>query len=414
MAGRGISRLGRLLLGLAALGATACSPFVLPSALRPDPGGSRRPAEGPALRAPPTPLPAAQRELLQLQEETLVNVYERNAPGVVSISVEGAQLPAAGSASGFVVDKEGHLLTNDHVVAQADRILVTFPTLAQAEATVIGRDPHSDLALLRVQASAEELFPLELGDSSTLRVGQLAIAIGNPFGNINSSGGNSDVPTLQRSMTVGVISGLGRVVTQPDSRFALPMLIQTDANINPGNSGGPLLDSSGRVIGVNTLIFSPQGPRFSTGIGFAVPINFFKKIRSQLLELGRYQHPWIGIGGHTVLPDMARELELPETHGALVVQVFSGSPAEQSGLRPGGERRQYRDLQLLVGGDIIVAVDGVPVRTFDDLILYLSEQGEVGRRVVLMVNRSGQRLEVPITLGARPDRLEGSPTEPGP
>lgn len=390
------------LAGLALL-LTACSPFIMPRAFERN-GGQAAGRQTVRLEPLPGPLGGDRAALAQAEEELLVELYERTSRGVVSINVTGSQLPGGtGSASGFVLDEEGRLVTNNHVVAQAERLLVTFPSLRQAEARVVGGDPHTDLAIIQVEGiPPDELFPMELGDSSQVRVGQRAIAIGNPFGNIDNS---SELPTLGRTMTLGIVSGLGRVVRQPGSEFALPLLIQTDANISPGNSGGPLLDSQGRVIGINTLIFAPDGPRVSTGIGFAVPVDLLRKIKDDLIEKGSYDHPWLGIQGNTIVPDMALECGLPAEHGVLVVRVIADAPAAQAGLRGSSRQVPCRGGQLPAGGDIIVAIDGQAVLTFDDLITHLSLLGEVGQTVTLRIERDGEELDIRVTLGPRPDQV---------
>ncbi|MFQ6014077.1 MAG: S1C family serine protease [Anaerolineae bacterium] len=339
----------------------------------------------------PTPLPPSVISAADAEEQLLINLYKRVSPAVVNISVEDElQLfPTEGTASGFVIDKEGHIVTNNHVVADAREITVKFSDKTVVEAWVIGRDPGTDLAVIAVDVPSEMLYPVVLGDSSTLQVGQRAIAIGNPFG-------------LERTLTVGFISYLGRVV-QLEDRFSLPELIQTDAAINPGNSGGPLLNSEGEVIGVNTLIFSRTGA--SSGVGFAVPVNVLKRVIPSLIEGGSYEHPWLGIIARTVDADLAEAVDLPVQKGVLVIEVVRGGPSARAGLR-GGQRSVVVDgMSLEVGGDIIVAIDGQEVRDFDDLVTYLAQETRVGQTVDLTVMRNGREHYVQVKLGERPERV---------
>ncbi len=292
-----------------------------------------------------------------------------------------------GTGSGFMLDTEGHIVTNNHVVEGAERIQVRFADDTTAEAEVVGTDADSDLAVIRVDVPSSRLKPVELGDSATLRVGQRAIALGNPFG-------------LEQTMTTGIISALGRVVRQ-ESGFSLPQLIQTDAAINPGNSGGPLLDSQGRVIGVTTLIFSRSGS--NAGVGFAVPADTVKRVVPSLIAIGRYADPWLGIQGLTLTPLIAEALEFPVERGVLVQEVVQGGPANEAGLRAGDRQVEFEGGLLATGGDIIVAIDGVPVQGMDDLIVYLADT-KVGQTVTLTMLRDGEKQTVEMTLEERPTR----------
>jgi S1-C subfamily serine protease len=267
---------------------------------------------------------------------------------------------------------------------------VAFSDATQVEAQVVGTDPDSDLAVVQVDVDPEMLYPVELGDSSNLEVGQRAIAIGNPFG-------------FERTLTVGIISALGRVIPRMGG-FSLPNLIQTDAAINPGNSGGPLLDSQGKVIGVTTLIFSETG--VSTGVGFAIPVDTVKQVVPTLIEGESFAHPWLGISGLTLSPDLAEELDLPATtRGAYVNRVIPGGPAELAGLQ-GGTRETAVPIGgefLRDGGDIIIAIDDTEIKDFNDLITYLSKETRVGQTVEVAVLREGEELRIPVKLGERPE-----------
>ena len=335
---------------------------------------------------------------LSPEEQIVITVYKQAGPGVVHITSTTLAydfffnvVPQQGTGSGFFVDDRGHVLTNNHVVQDAQRLEVTLADGQKVRARLIGRDPANDLAVIRVSLPREKLFPLRLGDSRQLQVGQMAIAIGNPFG-------------LQRTVTRGVISSLGRDLrtdpSDPRSRL-MRGIIQTDAAINPGNSGGPLLNSRGEVIGVNTAIFSPSGG--SVGIGFAVPVATVKRYLPQLIAKGRVAHPWLGITGQSIEPELAAELRLPAKEGILLAQVFPGSPADRAGLKAGRRRVAAANRLLIVGGDILTAVDGVKLKSVDDLTGYLDTQKEVGDTVALEIVRDGRPMTLQVRLGELPD-----------
>lgn len=357
----------------------------------------------------PTALPAEVLAEFDAEERVLINLYERVNPAVVYILISretrtsrGTVEVPAGSGSGFVIDTEGHIVTNNHVVADAGRIRVTFANGSTAPARLIGADAYSDLAVIKVDVPAEELVVAELGDSSTLRPGQRVIAIGNPFG-------------LQGTMTTGIISALGR--TLPESSgdgsggtFINPDVIQTDAAINPGNSGGPLLDSRGRVIGVNTAIRTSNstvlGQPANSGIGFAVPVNTVKRVAPELIERGTVRYPYLGITSRESLrlADIADQLGVDVKQGVLVFSVARGGPAERAGLRGGDENDTVivDGAPVPLGGDIITAIDGAPVRDFGDLISKLTANYRVGDRIVLTIIRDGRTQQIELELGERP------------
>jgi len=350
----------------------------------------------PVILASPTPLPSDVLAEFDATDAVLINLYQRVSPGVVFIQVfvdsDGVPVPL-GTGSGFVIDPEGYIVTNNHVVADADGIEVTFSAGGLAEANVVGLDPYSDLAVIKVDVPADRLTVLELGDSRGLQVGQRVIAIGNPFG-------------LDGTMTVGIISALGRTlpaqVAQSAGFFSNPEIIQTDAAINPGNSGGPLLDSRGRVIGVNSAIRSTTG--VNSGVGFAVPVNTVKRIVPDLIEKGSYDYPYLGIisDSRFTVAQLAGPLDLPVTEGVLVSEVAAGSAAEDAGLRGGTRDVEVVGTTVRAGGDLIVAIDGYRLRDFDDLIAYLVRETTVGQEVVLTIIRDGKEMEVPLVLGHRP------------
>jgi len=340
----------------------------------------------------PTPLPPSLLSEVSAAQQAAVNAYKRVSPSVVHIAVEGSSIFDSGTGSGFVYDRQGHIVTNHHVVASGRNVVVTFSDDTRALAEVVGTDPSSDLAVIKVDVPEPLLVPVELGDSNSLQVGEQAIAIGNPFG-------------FERTMTMGVVSSLGRVVPQQNNggyRFSIANLIQTDAAVNPGNSGGPLIDIQGRVIGINSFIFSETG--VSSGVGFAIPVDTLKRIVPALITDGRYAHPWLGISGQDIDNLLAESLTLPVERGVLVQVAFQDGPAGEAGLR-GGEREAEVEGNLRivrVGGDIIVGIDDKSVGGMDDLIIYL-ETRQVGQQVVLTVIREEQKEEIEVTLKERPD-----------
>lgn len=360
--------------------------------------------------ATPTPIPAEVLGDASAEERLVARVYERVAPSVVHIrvvqQVSGGEAPGLeipgwpdhpelpddffrrGEGSGFVWDKKGHLVTNYHVVQDAQEVEVTFLDRVTVPADVVGTDPDSDLAVLRVERDGDRLTPVVLGDSDKVFVGQRAIAIGNPFGQ-------------EWTLTTGVVSALGRTQPSGTSQFSIPEMIQTDAAINPGNSGGPLLDREGNVIGVNTLILSED--RASAGVGFAIPGNIVDQVVPVLIEEGQYAYAWLGIVGRDLDRETALAMDLPaDQRGALVIEVAEDGPAEEAGLQESDETITRNGVALQVGGDVIVAIDGKRVDTMDDLIVYLVEETRPGQRVTLTLVRDGDERTVEVTLGERP------------
>jgi 2-alkenal reductase len=343
--------------------------------------------------------------------ETAINeaVYQKANASVVYIenltSLGRTRLGSSASVtestgSGWVWDTRGYIVTNNHVVEGADQLNVTFSDGVVAPAEVVGTDPGSDLAVIRVDPKAVDLVPAEQGSIEDVRVGGRAIAIGNPFG-------------LVGTMTTGIVSAIGRSLNsdpQNASSFSIPQVIQTDAAINPGNSGGPLLNEAGQVIGVNFQIRSASGS--NTGVGFAIPINIAQRVVPALIEDGSYKHAYLGIRGQTYSPAWADALDLPANlRGAYVIDVVTGGPASRGGLRgaTAGDTAialgvdQSGIAYLPAGGDLITSVDGEPVRQFDDLLVYLESHKSPGDAVTLTVVRSGgAETKVTITLGARP------------
>ncbi len=343
----------------------------------------------------PTSLPQQLMIDADAEEQLLINIYERVNPAVVNVDVAisaAGDLSEFGSGSGFVIDKDGHIVTNNHVVVGADQVRVTFYDGTVAVAEIVARDEDSDLAVVKVDVDSDRLFPLEFGDSSSLRVGQRVIAIGNPW-------------DLGGTMTVGIVSALGRTLPgrlSDTGYYSIPDLIQTDAAINPGNSGGPLVDSNGRVVGINTAIRSES--RSNSGVGFAVPVDIVKRVVPALISEGRYRYPYLGITANSLftVADLAEELDLPVQRGVLVAEVMPGWPAARAGLRGGNDQINFYGEQVLIGGDIILAVDDYQLRDFDDLIAYLVRETSVGQTVNLTILRDGETLQLPLALGERP------------
>lgn len=361
--------------------------------------GPPTPIPTPTTAPRPTPSPAAGNVMVIDPEQRLIRLYENTSPAVVNITTQilrqsfffGA-IPESGAGSGFVWDNEGHILTNYHVIEGAQSIEVSFGEDVTMPATVIGADPPNDLAVIKVDSLPEGVQPLPLGDSDALHVGQTAVAIGNPFGQ------------FQRTLTAGVISALNRTI-QTEEKKVLRGVIQTDAAINRGNSGGPLLDSSGRAIGITSAIFSPTGT--NAGVGLAIPINKAKRVVPVLISEGRYAHPWLGIEhlGYAITPTLAKALDLPVDHGLLIARIYRDSPAQRAGIRTASKEVIVGHRRLLVGGDILTAIDGYPLKTWEDLDAYLQEKTEVGQTVTLSLIRDGKPLELQITVGEEPQNF---------
>jgi S1-C subfamily serine protease len=374
-------------LGLLALSGLACSLSGLagfmttPTPMPPTAVPTQRTVEG-----VPSSVPPDLGSQVDIEEQLVIDVYARVSPAVVCITAEQEFGQCIGS--GFILDREGHIVTNNHVAEAAPDLLVTLADDHTAPAKVIGKDPGSDLAVLQIDVPAEELTPVEMGDSSSLRVGQRAIAIGNPFG-------------LERTITTGVISSLGRTLPRDDSDFQLAQVLQTDAAINPGNSGGPLLDSQGRVIGVNTAIRSLSG--VSSGVGFAIPVDIVKRVVPELIANGHYRHTWLGVRGQTLTAEIVKTMDLPAQVGVLIFGVEPGSPADEAGLRGGDRQVVVAGVPMVAGGDIVVAIDDTVVKRFDDVINYLATQTSVGDVVTVTIVRGDKEIKIDVRLRERPE-----------
>lgn len=434
-----------LLVGVLAVMLSACSGYFSPSGETAVPLAADI-AVGPDAVAPEnvapvvsanntavTTAPAQTDNGIVITSETFVNIYEQVNPSVVNIQVLGSsplfnmpdlpqdhpnipndpnnptdpntpqpqeEVPSGGQGSGFIYDAQGHIITNNHVVADADKITVIFSDGTEADATVVGTDPASDLAVIQVEGvDAALLRPVTLGDSDSLRVGEIVATIGNPFG-------------LDGSMSTGIIAGVGRLlpsgaVAPGGGRFNIPDIIQTDSVINPGNSGGPLLNLKGEVIGVNTAIatngFSFQ-PTFG-GVGYVVPSNIVKEVVPQLIENGSIAHPWLGIAGRTLVSAYAEAMNLdPNQHGVLVDEVLPNSPADKAGLVGSNQEVTIDGFPARIGGDVIIQIDDQPILEFDDLLTYIVRQTKPGQTVTLTILRDGEQMQVPVTMEARPEQ----------
>jgi 2-alkenal reductase len=373
-------------------------------------------APTPAAPAQDTLPSGASGDLLSAYQGTLEKIYTAVSPSVVNIRVveqastsgsDSSQLPGLpffnlpqgqqpqqqlqqALGSGFVWDQQGHIVTNNHVVSGASKIEVTFSDGTTVPATLVGADPDSDLAVIKVDRPADQLHPVQMGDSQSIKVGQLAIAIGNPFG-------------LEGTMTTGIISAVGRSLPANETAaqsYTIPDIIQTDAPINPGNSGGVLIDAQGKVLGVTSAIESPV--RANAGVGFAIPSAIVNSVVPALINDGKYVHSWLGISGTSVVPDLAKAMNLDVSQrGALVEEVMPNSPAEKAGLRGSNNQVTIDGQTANVGGDVITAIDNNPVVSMDDLIAYL-ETTKVDQKVTLTVLRDGKQQTVDVTLAARP------------
>ena len=350
----------------------------------------------------------AEADKLVAAQETVMNrIFQKALPSVVNIQViqelEGndgtGQFPnipgvpddflKRGEGSGFVWDENGRIITNQHVVDGAETVMVIFADRTQVLAKVLGGDTDSDLAVLELMEPIEGLVPIDLGDSNDVLVGQLAVAIGAPFGQ-------------SFTMTSGIVSAVGRTIRSSSSQFTVPEVIQTDAPINPGNSGGPLLDRLGRVVGINTQIISRSGS--SAGIGLAVPINIAKKVVPALIDDGKYEYSWLGISGGPVGSDVAELMDLPKgTRGTLVIGVGRDSPADHGGLTGSDRTEVVNGIQYALGGDVITGINGSAIRDMTDLIVYLTNNTRPGDEVMLEVMHGDGSLEqIPVVLGTRP------------
>ena len=341
-------------------------------------------------------------QIVAAHDSVMSEIYGNTVPSIVGLRVTksvtlGENVPrvmpgdflSRAAGSGFVWDDKGHVVTNRHVVTDADRIVVMLPDGIQVDAEIVGEDADSDLAVIRIIDDAVRPPPVTLGDSDAIDPGQLAVAIGDPF-------------SRGFSMTSGIISAVGRTINPSDSNFSVPRVIQHDAATNPGNSGGPLLNRDGQVIGINTQIISETGA-FS-GIGLAIPINLAKLVVPAIITDGRYEYPYIGIRGASISPDMARAMDLPPgTRGALVLAVGTGSAAQRGGLQASDQTTVVDGVELPIGGDIIIAIDGSLILGMDDVVAYVVEHTRPGDTAEFTILRDGSETTLSITLDGRPN-----------
>lgn len=320
---------------------------------------------------------------------SLVEIFEHSEFGVVSITVTKTSPHGDSNSvgSGFIFDKEGHIITNNHVVKDAKKIDVTFIDGTSYRAEIVGTDPYADIAVIKIDVNSEKLYPIPIGDSSKLRVGEQIAAIGNPFG-------------LSGSMTSGIVSQLGRLLPSGVG-FSIPDVIQTDTAINPGNSGGPLLNMKGEVVGVNTAIYSNDGS-FS-GVGFSIPSNVVLKIVPVLIKEGEFKHPWVGIASANITPDLAELLHLKDAKGVLIMTVVKDSPADKANLRGSSQTATADGIEYIIGGDIVLSIDGNEVRKIDDLLTHLQREKNVGDTLNLGILRDEKSINVTLTLEERPE-----------
>ncbi|MFP4372947.1 MAG: S1C family serine protease [Spirochaetaceae bacterium] len=378
---------------------------VPPGGSAPDAGGSDAAAKSPAPELetnasdPPTGVPVATNDSYTEDEQQNIRVYENRNPGVVNITTETVSynwflepVPREGNTgSGSVIDRRGYVLTNNHVVTDAVKVFVTLADGTRLEGEVIGSDPENDLAVIKFDPEGRPLTTIPMGRSNDLRVGRKVIAIGNPFG-------------LDRTLTTGIVSGLGRPI-RTRSDLVIRDMIQTDASINPGNSGGPLLDSQGRMIGVNTMIYSPSGG--SIGIGFAVPVDTARRVVPDLIEFGAVRRGWIDIVPRQLFSQLVDYANLPVERGILISEVIPGGNAERAGLRGGDRRRavRYGSTVIYLGGDIIIEVDGTPVATIANLYEAL-EDNKPGEEVSVTYLRGNRERTTTVELSERPERFQ--------
>ncbi len=341
------------------------------------------------------------------EEDVLINLYAKASPAVVNITAlesQNNELFGFSEGSGFLFDNQGNIVTNAHVIHGADALDVTFSSGLTVPAELIGEDLSSDLAVIQVAEFPLDVIPLALGDDSTVQAGQTVVTIGNPFG-------------FNGTMTRGIVSAIGRTIPALNT-FLIPKAIQTDAPINPGNSGGPLLNLNGEVIGINAQIRTEGEDRSNSGVGFAIPVNLVKRVIPALIANGKYIWPWLGVMGGDLNWATARAMNLPVEQGAYLSRIIEDGPTDKAGLRGSNDTTTYEGRSVEIGGDVIVAVNGAPVKSFDDLLIYIAMATSPGDEVTLSIIRDGVEQQFIVKLEPRPEQLslptlpENLPEEP--
>jgi 2-alkenal reductase len=346
----------------------------------------------PAIPVGPTPTLVEIPQAVVDEQSLLVNLYARINPSVVNITdygSQGGELVPISQGSGYVFDTQGHIITNAHVVLGAEEVEVTFADASVQPAEVLGADLYSDLAVIRVTELPQGVNPLPFGSMEDLAVGQTVVAIGNPFG-------------LEGTLTRGVISALGRSIPALVQSFSIPQSIQTDAAINPGNSGGPLLNLEGEVIGVNAQIETGGEGRSNLGIGFAIPVNLVQRVVPDLIERGEHVWAYFGVSGDNLNSTQIEAMNLPVNKGAYIARVIEGGPSAEAGLRGSQGTEQVEGRTVEVGGDVVTAINGQPIATYEDLLIYIALNASPGDSVTLTVIRDGETMDLVVTLGERP------------
>jgi 2-alkenal reductase len=381
-------------IALLALAALACGSFIPLATGQP----ANQEVQQPIVQvfSQPTPTALAVPGAVLDEQAVLVNLYTRVNPAVVNItdytSHQGQVLPM-GQGSGFVYDTSGHIITNEHVVLDSEQLEVTFSDGTVSVAKIVGEDLNSDLAVIKVDQLPDGIAPLPLGSLDKVAVGQTVVAIGNPFG-------------LEGTLTRGIVSALGRTIPAL-TQFSIPLSIQTDAAINPGNSGGPLLNLEGEVIGVNAQIETGGSNTANSGVGFAVPVNIIKIVVPDLIEKGKHDWAWLGVRGGNLTPTLIDANNLPVNKGAYISEVVAGGPSDKAGLRGASGTTTVSGRETLVGGDVVTAINGVTVNSFDDLLVYVSLQSQPGDEVTLTIVRDGKNQDLKVVLEPRPEEVTG-------
>jgi S1-C subfamily serine protease len=374
----------------------SCGSFVPYVSQSSNPANPKEQVQSVQVVAQPTPTLLIIPQAVTDEQAVLVNLYDRVNPAVVNItdysSQQGQVLPL-GKGSGFLYDDSGHIVTNEHVVIDSDQLDVTFSDGTVLAAKIIGEDLNSDLAVIKVERVPEGVSPLPLGDLEKVAVGQTVVAIGNPFG-------------LEGTLTRGIVSALGRTIPAL-TQFSIPLSIQTDAAINPGNSGGPLLDLQGEVIGVNAQIETGGTNTANSGVGFAIPVNIVKLVVPDLIEKGKHEWAWLGVRGGSLTPTLVEANNLPVEKGAYITDVISGGPSEKAGLQGSSGTKTVSGRDTLYGGDVVTAINGVAINSFDDLLIYISLQSKPGDEVVLTIIHNGKTSDLKVVLEPRPASISG-------